>query len=170
VTEPERHLSVADAEFLHRHSGVRPATEEELAALAARTSALDAFELEHSLTRPAVAALLGQTELEVVGMTAGRLYSHDLAPDGPRWPDWQFADGRPLPHLAAVVAALPGSHPTGIRTVMTTPNLDLLAAKPLDHPIRQLIPGLPLSPADWLFAGGSPTPVLALLAALAGAI
>jgi len=36
---------------------------------------------------------------------------------------------------------------------------------PVDHP-----PGLPRSPGDWLGSGGSATPVLALLAALAGAM
>ena len=36
-----------------------------------------------------------------------------------------------------------------------------------DHPIQQIIQGLPLSPADWLGSGASPTPVLA---AFAGAI
>jgi len=172
VTEPERHLSAEDVVFLRRHAGVRPASPEELAALAARTAALDAFELTHSLTRPAVAALLGTSEHSVLGMTeAGELYAHTLAPDGQRWPSWQFADGHPLPHLAAVVAAIPaGSHPSGVRTVMTSPSPDLVAAVPLDHPVRPLISEIRRSPADWLSGGGSPMPVLALLAAFAGAM
>jgi len=174
VTEPERHLtlSAADEEFLREHAGVREATEEELAELAVRAAGLDASELRWSLTLPKVAALLGMTEVDVLTMTAaGELYSHELAGDGPRWPAWQFAYGRPLPRLAAVVAAIPaGTHPTGVRTVMTTPSPDLMWALPLDEPIQPLIPEIPRSPATWLTDGGEAGPVLALLAAAAGAI
>jgi len=164
VTKPEHHLTAADSAFLRQHAGVREATPEELAELAARTAALDDFELTHAVSLPAVATLLGVSEAGVLAMTAaGLLYAHELVGDGhPRWPDWQFADGGPLPHLVTVVAAIPaGSHPTGIRTVMTSPSPDLVATAS---------PGTPLSPADWLSSGGPATPVLVLLAAVAGAI
>jgi len=172
VTEPEHHLSAAYAEFLRRHAGVREATPRELAALAARTAARDARELQHTRSLAAVAALLDKSEREVLSMTAAsELYSYMLAGGSLRFPSWQFAYGRPLPHLAAVVAALPaGSHPTGVRTLMTSPSPDLVPAVPLDHPLQQLIPGIHLSPADWLSSGGSPVLVLALLAAFAGAM
>jgi hypothetical protein len=172
MTEPERHLSAEDVEFLHRHAGVREATPRELAVLAARTAARDARERQHTRSLPAVAALLDTSEHEVLGMTAaGSLYSYTLAGGAHRYPSWQFAYGRMLPHLHEVVAAFPaGSHPTGIRTVMTTPSPDLMAEVPLDHPVQPLIPEIRVSPADWLSGGCSPTPVLALLAVFAGAI
>ncbi len=150
VTEPECRLTDADEMFLRRHAGVREATPDELVALAERTAARDAFELVHTLSLPAVAALLGVSERAVVGMTAGsRLLAHELAGDGRRWPDWQFAAGRPLPHLSAVVAAIPaGSHPTGVRTAMTTPDAVFLGVAE------------PLSPRDWLLSGGAPDQVV----------
>ncbi len=156
VTEPACHLTAADVEFLHLHSGVHEATPKELAALAARTAARDDFELAHALTLPAVAALLGQSELEVAGMTtAGALYSHELAGDGPWWPDWQAHGGRPLPHLAAVVAALPsGTHPVTLRAFMITP----------DPALRH--DDVFVSPQDWLLGGGDASPILELAAVL----
>jgi len=171
VTEPEHHLSAAYAEFLRRHAGVREATPRELAALAARTAARDARELQHTRSLAAVAALLDKSEREVLSMTAaGELYSYMLAGGSLRFPSWQFAYGRPLPHLAAIPAAIPaGSHPTAVRTLMTTPSPDLMV-EVLDRPVSQLIPEIRVSPADWLSGGGSLTPVLALLAAFAGAM
>ncbi len=92
MTEPELPLSAADETFLRDHAGVRPASPDELAALAERTAALDALELTHALSLPAVAALLSVSEREVLAMTtAGLLYVHELAGDGLRWPDWQLA-------------------------------------------------------------------------------
>lgn len=172
MSEPSRHLTDADAAFLRQHSGVHDATPEELAKLAARTAARDARELQHTRAPAAVAALLGVSEHEVIGLTAaGALYAYTLAGGAHRYPSWQFAYGRLLPHLAAVVATIPaGSHPTGIRTVMTTPSPGLVDAVPLDHPVQPLIPEIRVSPADWLSGGGDEAPVLALLAAFAGAI
>ncbi len=172
MSEPSHHLSAEYAAFLRRHSGVRPASPAELAALAACTAARDASELQHTRSLVAVAALLDRSEHEVLSMTAaGSLYSYMLAGGSLRFPSWQFAYGRPLPHLAAVVAAIPaGSHPTAVRTLMTTPSPDLVDAVPPDHPISQLIPSVRRSPADWLSGGGDEAPVMALLAAFAGAI
>jgi len=156
VTEPVCHLTDADEMFLRRHSGVRPASPDELAALDARTAARDALELTHSLTRPAVAALLGTSEHSVLGMTAaGSLYAHTLAGGLGRWPDWQFAGGHPLPHLAAVVAALPsGTHPVTLRAFMITP----------DPALRH--DDVFVSPQDWLLGGGDASPILELAAVL----
>jgi len=156
VTEPEPRLSEEQEAFLRKYAGVREATPRELAELAARTAARDAFELTHSLTRPAVAALLGKSEHSVLGMTAaGRLYAHTLAGDGLRWPGWQFAGGRPLPHLAAVVAALPsGTHPVTLRAFMITP----------DPALRH--DDVAVSPRDWLLGGGDVTAVLELAGTL----
>ncbi len=157
MTEPERHLalSAADETFLCEYAGVHEATEEELAALAERSAVRDAAELAHALPLPAVAALLGTSAREVLAMTAGLLYVHELAGDGLRWPDWQFACGQPLPHLAAVVAAIPtGSHPTQIRAVMTTPDVGFLYDEEL------------LSPRDWLLSGENPGQVVEVVRVL----
>jgi len=147
-------------------------TPRELAKLAARTAASAARELQHTRSLAAVAALLNTREREAGDMTAaGSLYSYTPPGGEPRFPSWQFAYGRPLPHLREVVAVIPvGSHPTGVRILMTTPSPDLVDAVPLDHPIQPLIPTIRRSPADWLSGGGSLAPVLALLAAYSGAI
>jgi len=158
VSEPEHHLalSAADAAYLHRYAGVREATEEELAALAVRTAARDAYEHTHSLTRPAVTALLGTSEREAVGMTrAGKLYSHELVGTGPRWPDWQFSGAAGLPSLREVLAALAlGAHPVTLRAFMTTP----------DSALRHN--DVFVSPRDWLFGGGAASPILELATVL----
>jgi len=158
VSEPEHHLalSAADAAYLHRYAGGRVATPAELAALAERSAVRDAAELTHSLTRPAVAAVLGVSEHSVLGMTAaGRLYAHTLTGDGLRWPGWQFAGGHPLPYLAAVVAALPsGTHPVTLRAFMITP----------DPALRH--DDVFVSPQDWLLGGGDAPPILELAAVL----
>lgn len=171
MTEPERHLSAEDAAFLRRHAGVREATPRELAALERRKAASAARELQHTGSLPKVAGRLDVSEREVAGMmAAGLLYSYTLPGGEPRFPSWQFAYGRPLPHLAEVVAAIPaGSHPTAVRTVMTTPSPELMV-EVLDRPVSELIPEIRVSPADWLGGGGSLEPVMALLAAFAGAI
>ncbi len=156
VTDPERHLSAADEIFLHRYAGVREATEDELAELAEHTAALEASELRRALPLPEVAALLGTSSPEVLGMTAaGSLYAHTLAGGLGRWPDWQFAGGHPLPHLAAVVAALPsGTHPVTLRAFMITP----------DPALRH--DDVAVSPRDWLLGGGDVTAVLELAGTL----
>ncbi len=153
------------------HSGDRPATPKELTALAGRAAAAAVRERRFSLPSPKAGQWLGVREREMVSMTeAGLLYAFTLVDGEPRWPAWQFAYGRPLPHLAAVVAAIPaGSHPPGVRTLMTTPHPDLVYTLPLDDIIQPLIPEIPRSPATWLLDGGEVGLVLALLAA-AGAI
>ncbi len=153
MSEPERHLSAEDAAFLRR------------------TAASAARELQHTSSLPKVAGLLSMSERDVLGMTeAGDLYSYTTAGGEPRFPSWQFAYGRLLPHLREVVAAIPaGAHPTGVRTLMTTPSPDLMV-EVLDRPVSQLIPEIRVSPANWLSGGASLEPVLALLAAFAGAI
>jgi hypothetical protein len=68
-----------------------------------------------------------------------------------RLPTWQFDDElRPLPGLAAVLAALPsGMHPREVEGFMTTPQDDLR------------VRGHNRSPRDWLLSGGSPAQVAA---------
>lgn len=63
------------------------------------------------------------------------------------FPAWQFHDGRALPHLREVVAALPDDmHPLDVQTFMTTP-CEALGDR---------------TAVNWLAGGGSPGPVLRL--------
>jgi hypothetical protein len=73
-----------------------------------------------------------------------------------RLPAWQFdADRRPLPGLAAVLAALPeGLHPREVEGFMTTPQSELV----LDD--------APAAPREWLLHGGDPQVVASLAADL----
>lgn len=68
------------------------------------------------------------------------------------FPAWQFSEtGRPLPHLAGVLEALPpGSHPQTVQGFFTTPQPDLRLA------------GVAATPRDWLISGGAPDLVVAL--------
>lgn len=69
-----------------------------------------------------------------------------------RFPHWQFdEEARPLPGIPKVVAALPPRlHPLAVFRFMTEPNTDLeLSDKPV-------------SPLEWLRAGGEPEPVAAI--------
>jgi hypothetical protein len=73
-----------------------------------------------------------------------------------RFPRWQLdQDGRPIPGIASVTAALPaGVHPVAVQRFMITPNPDL----EIDDAI--------VSPLDWLRTGGDPGPVAAIAAQL----
>ena len=72
--------------------------------------------------------------------------------DGWRFPRWQFdGDGRPIPGVATVVAALSRSvHPVAVWRFLSEPNPDL---EILDQPV---------SPLEWLRTGGDPAPVAAV--------
>ena len=162
-------MSTADVAFLVEYAGVRPASESELSRLDAQSAARAAAEAARTLRRGDVATLLGIDPSRVSHqVTAGRLYSYPGNNGRPVFPDWQFAaagdrptdnDSTPaavtIPHLAAVVAAIPaGSHPMAVRTFMTTPNPDLSVAESA------------LSPRDWLIGGGDPADVEGLAGTL----
>lgn len=71
-----------------------------------------------------------------------------------RFPRFQFgADGRPLPGLAAVLAAAPKEWPAA----------QLAAFMGTAQPELAMGSGEASSPADWLSAGGDPQAVIALL-------
>jgi hypothetical protein len=72
--------------------------------------------------------------------------------DGWRFPGWQFDDdGRPIPGIATVVAALSrGVHPVSVWRFLSEPSPDL---EILDERV---------SPLEWLRTGGDPAPVAAV--------
>lgn len=107
-----------------------------------------------SLTVGEAAQLLGVTEGRVrhkIGR--GDLYA--LPSGRRRLPLWQFTGSTTLPGLAQVVRALPpDEHPLGVLAFMTTPQAELELA------------GEPVTPEQWLRAGGDPAPVADLAAAV----
>lgn len=98
-----------------------------------------------------VAAMLGRDQSRVRHMIAdGAL--HALTAERTRLlPAWQFEGTKPLPHLRAILAELPGDlHPLELEGWMTTPAPELEVGD------------VALSPRDWLASGGNPEMVLAL--------
>lgn len=102
-----------------------------------------------------VAAMAGVTESRVRHWVADRALLGIRVGQRRRFPAFQFGpDGRPLPGLAAVFAALPaGWPPAQVAAFMTTAQPELC----LDSSDR------PVTPAQWLAAGGDTAVVTALL-------
>ncbi|NIH81121.1 DNA-binding protein [Amycolatopsis viridis] len=74
---------------------------------------------------------------------------------GWRLPSWQFGEHGPLPGLDLVLAAVPDDQPALVVAAFmnsTQPDLE--------------IGGRPVTPRQWLLAGGDPAPVAALAATL----
>ena len=148
-------LPEGDQHVLERHAGLRPAPDDERRAVA--STAAEAADLAaRSLTVDQVAARAGVSPSRVrhwIGdgaVHAVRVGSRNLLPA------WQFgADGRPLPHLGRVLAALPDDlHPLSVVGFFTTPEPELD------------VDGRPLDPASWLAGGGDPEPVVELAGGL----
>lgn len=114
-------------------------------------------------------AVLHETALTVaeaadtIGVDASRVRHRLLAgrltgwkdKGGWRLPAWQFTDTGVLPGLDHVLAALPADQPAlVVAAFMTTPQEDLLAG------------ARPISPRNWLLAGGDPDRVAGLAALL----
>lgn len=66
-------------------------------------------------------------------LSAGQLYALTIG-GRRRIPTWQLYNGRELPGLGAVVAAIaPGMHPASVEGVMTTPQDELDGRTPVEH-------------------------------------
>ncbi|WP_223585612.1 hypothetical protein [Microbacterium sp. OVT16B] len=102
-----------------------------------------------ALTVSEVASLLGQPRAEVLQAAAsGDLYAVLGEPPAPEplFPGWQFQEGRVVPHLREVIAALPADeHPLLVQSFMTSWDEDHLDGWP---------------PAAWLLAGRDPGAVV----------
>lgn len=148
-------LTRAESAFLDAHGGLPPPGPDRSAQ--ARTLATVALEAIRGLSTREVADLLGVDESRVRHMVSeGRLYR---LPTKVRrahaFPDWQFADGRVLPHLHRVLHAVDSRLiPIEVRQFMLRPH-DVLEVE-----------GEPVSTRDWLLSGGSANPVVALAANL----
>lgn len=127
LTGPER-------DFLLEHGGVRPdafdsaslAEARQRIAFAAETA--DQAATRDGYTTSEVAHLLGAATANVRRhLGKGDLYASGLRRDREHvFPRWQFHDGKPLPHLREVVAALPADmHPLDVATFMAAPREEL---------------------------------------------
>src|SRR5262245_1366542 len=147
-------LSDAEAAVLAEHSGIdaTAAAQQSESRRAAVHAARIEFELlRRSYTTHDVAAKWGVDDSRVRHRVRNRALYGMRVGRSLRLPIWQFDDElRPLPGLAAVLAALPsGMHPREVEGFMTTPQDDLRMR------------GHKRSPRDWLLTGGDVTPVAA---------
>ena len=97
----------------------------------------------------AVASLLGQPRAAVLqAIASGDMYAvlGESPATEPLLPRWQFHEGRVIPHLREVIAALPSDeHPLLVESFMTSWDEDYLDGWP---------------PAAWLLAGRDPAAVV----------
>jgi len=147
-------LSDAEAAVLAEHSGIDAAAAAQHSE--SRRAAVHAARIEFDLLRRSytthdVAAKWGVDDSRVRHRVRNRALYGMRVGRSLRLPIWQFDDElRPLPGLAAVLAALPsGMHPREVEGFMTTPQDDLRMR------------GHKRSPRDWLLTGGDATPVAA---------
>ena len=139
-------LPDAEARYIEQFAGLNTAAaiRPSFGEIVARQAAIDATRFA---TTHEVAKILGIDESRVRHRRgAGDLIAHKLG-RGLRYPLWQFTPGQPhsvpLPGLAKLVAILPPQmHPAEIAGRMLTPQAELM------------IGGRPVSPREWLIAGG----------------
>jgi hypothetical protein len=158
LREPTSQLSREAESFLEAHSGIKPADLGTVHHQRAKTMALVALEFADALTTREVALLLERDESRVRHYAKdGQLYALRGAGRSLRFPRWQFGPQKTrLPHLAAVLTALPDDlHPVEVMRFFTG------EADQLE------IHGESTSPRMWLLGGGAAEPVVSLARSLA---
>lgn len=148
-------LTDSERRFLIEHGGLTAAdlTPEALAKgfeVAERAVAASIAEVRAgALTVSEVASLLGQPRAAVLqAIASGDMYAvlGESPATEPLLPRWQFHEGRVIPHLRKVIAALPSDeHPLLVESFMTSWDEDYLDGWP---------------PAAWLLAGRDPAAVV----------
>jgi hypothetical protein len=141
LTDDEKAFLISDGDFT-----AEDLTSENLARAAAigeRAAEASLAEVwKGSLSLSQVAEFLGEAPDGVLrSLDAGDLYAVPSAEraDDPRFPRWQFRDGRTVPHLREVLATLPeDDHPLSVESFMTRSNPEYLDEIP---------------PISWLFEG-----------------
>lgn len=119
----------------------------------ARTVALQAVLRDTALTVAGAADRIGVDASRIRHRLAEAQLAGWKDRGGWRLPVWQFTDDDVLPGLTTVLAAIPADQPTlVVAAFMTTPQAAL------GDP--------PVTPRDWLLAGGSPARVASLMSVL----
>jgi hypothetical protein len=144
-------LTSADQTFWDKHSGIPQDPDLASRAMAAAVAAAAVHEAT-SLSSNEVALRLGLKPSTVRHYVLNRKLYSFKANGRVLFPSWQFTQtGRPVPHLAEVLAALPpGNHPQTVQGFFMTPQPDLRLA------------GEAATPKEWLASGGEPGLVVAL--------
>lgn len=125
----------------------------DVTATETRTAAAVAAMAHNSLSTKEAAEQLGLSDSRVRQLVAERRLVALSTGRRLLLPTWQFTDeGRPLPGLEAVLAALGDRHPLAIQQALHTTDVDLLDDD-----------GNALSPLEWLRAGYDPGQVVAQL-------
>lgn len=156
IADPHQEYSPAEAEALQRGGATVAANTDAVARVTARTAAKYAALYATSRSTGDVARMIHKTDSRIRQLCLGRkLYGYKVHGE---WylPDFQFAYGRPIPGLDAVIPRL-------------APTLSLIAVYNwFTHPNPNLADddGPPMSPRDWLVSGHSPELVGALAAEL----
>lgn len=156
LTEPERSMlfggsGLSSSEELAYGTVPDPEIEQVVADDAARERAKV---LTGSATLAEVAELLGESSSAIVSRTADDQLATFLLDGHVRYPLWQFRDGKPLPGLPRVVAALSSTwRARKVMAVMAAPT-EALDGK---------------TPPQWLAGAGDPGAVVRLLEDLARA-
>lgn len=121
----------------------------------ARSVAAQAVLAESALTVSGAANLLNIDPSRVRHRLGARRLTGWKDQGGWRLPAWQFTEDGVLPSLETVLAAVPGDEPAlVVAAFMSTKQDDLVIA------------GEPVTPRQWLLAGGDPRPVAALAGTL----
>ena len=150
-------LSKTEAAFLEAHSGVVDDPDALFEAQLA-TAIAETEQIESALTAKEVGELVNISPSRVNHRLAdGDLYALSSAGRGTarKFPIWQFVGGKPIPHLGAVLKALPARfHPLEVEGFLANAIID------------ELTDGRPIVARDWLTSGGDPKPVIDIAEAL----
>lgn len=161
--------SVADSVESHGVSAALPSAERDLwASVGARSEAGSRLESDRRLVDAfgslisrsiigdaAMASELGVDRSRVSQRLADRSLLSFTAGEERCFPRWQLVDGKPLPGLKVVLAAIdPAVHPLALDHWFTTPNVDLQTGDGA------------VSPVTWLATGGAPAAAASLAADL----
>jgi hypothetical protein len=146
-------LPAGDAEFLQKHGGV---SDNRMALFQSRleTSLMQSTAIHETETAAQVAIRLGKSRSRVLHrISEGAMYAFPSRGKGNerRIPTWQFDDGKVVPHLGEVLAALPEDFsPLEIRAFFMNARVDE--------------PGIdePVTVREWLLSGADPSPIVEL--------
>ncbi len=154
-TEVGSDLSAAEAAVLADGSVGLTVSAETTARALGRTAARWASLLLNSVTTAEAAGMIGVQESRVRQRLANRTLYGFKHEDAWRVPRFQFYDDRLVPGVATVFPRLADTiTPVAVETWFTIPTMELV------------LDGQPMSPRDWLIAGGDPTVVGRLAAFL----